>query len=69
MNGNVRSEIPEVTVDRESHGRRYTARIGSGGAPITISGINGNVRLTRGDQATANSNKKETATASKDGNE
>ena len=49
MNGNVRSEIPEVTVDKEEPGSRYSARIGSGGAPITISGINGNVRLTRGE--------------------
>lgn len=49
MNGNVRSEIPEVTVDKEEYGRNYSARIGTGGAPITISGINGNVRLIRGE--------------------
>ena len=55
MNGNVRSEIAEVTVDKEEYGRNYSARIGTGGAPITISGINGNVRLTRGDTTTANS--------------
>lgn len=55
MNGNVRSEIAEVTVDKEEYGRNYSARIGTGGAPITISGINGNVRLTRGDSTTANS--------------
>lgn len=54
MNGNVRSEIPEVTVDKEDYGRNYSARIGTGGAPITISGVNGNVRLTRAD-TTANS--------------
>jgi len=53
MNGNVRSEIPEVTVDKEERGSRYSARIGSGGAPITISGINGNVRLTRGESPAA----------------
>ena len=47
MNGNVRSEIPDVTVNKAEYGSNYTARIGSGGAPITISGINGNVRLTR----------------------
>jgi hypothetical protein len=68
MNGNVRSEIPDVSVDKESYGSRYTARIGKGGAPISISGINGNVRLTRGDQTTASTNK-ERATESKDGNE
>jgi hypothetical protein len=46
LNGNVRSEIPEVTVDKGNHGSRYSARIGTGGSPITLSGINGNVRLT-----------------------
>ena len=55
MNGNVRSEIAGVTVDKEEYGRNYSARIGTGGAPITISGINGNVRLTRGETTTANS--------------
>lgn len=47
MNGNVRSDVPEVTVGRDQFGSHYSARIGSGGAPISISGINGNVRLTR----------------------
>ena len=46
MNGRVSSEIAAVTVDKDDHGSRYLAHIGSGGAPITISGINGNVRLT-----------------------
>ena len=49
MNGSVRSEIPEVRVDKEEYGRSYSARIGTGGSPITISGVNGNVRLTRAD--------------------
>ena len=47
MNGSVRSEIAEVTVEKDDHWTRYSARIGTGGAPIEISGINGNVRLTR----------------------
>jgi DUF4097 and DUF4098 domain-containing protein YvlB len=55
MNGNVRSDIPEVTVDKEEPGSRFSARIGSGGAPITLSGINGNVRLTRGESPAASS--------------
>jgi hypothetical protein len=55
MNGNVRSEIPEVTVGKEEYGRNYSAHIGTGGAPITISGINGNVRLTRADTTTNSS--------------
>jgi hypothetical protein len=55
MNGNVRSDIPEVTVDKEEPGSRYSAHIGSGGAPITLSGINGNVRLTRATNSTETS--------------
>ncbi len=55
MNGNVRSEIPEVTVDKEEFGHGYSAHIGSGGAPITLAGINGNVRLTRGEGPAASS--------------
>ena len=55
MNGSVRSDIPEVTVDKEEPGSRYSAHIGTGGAPITISGINGNVRLTRGEGAASTS--------------
>jgi bifunctional DNA-binding transcriptional regulator/antitoxin component of YhaV-PrlF toxin-antitoxin module len=51
MNGNVRSEIAEVTVEKDDRWTRYSARIGSGGAPIEISGINGNVRLTRAEAA------------------
>jgi hypothetical protein len=66
MNGSLRSDIPEVTVDKEDHGSRYSARIGTGGAPITLSGINGNVRLTRAnstaDSATVNDKKEATTT-------
>jgi hypothetical protein len=61
MNGSVRSEIPDVVIDKDEHGSRYTARIGKGGAPITISGVNGNVRLTRANLvATENEKKSET---------
>lgn len=47
MNGSVRSEVPEITVNKSEHGNRYSAQIGSGGNPISVSGVNGNVRLTR----------------------
>ncbi len=47
MNGSVRSEIRDVTVDKNEYGSHFSAKIGNGGSPITISGINGNVRLTR----------------------
>jgi hypothetical protein len=62
MNGNVRSDIPNVTVDKEEPGSRYSAHIGNGGTPITLSGINGNVRLTR----SANSTEASAAKASSD---
>ena len=64
MNGRLSSEIPAVTVDKDDHGSRYSAHIGTGGAPITISGINGNVRLTTAEGATssASSDKKPAAT-------
>jgi hypothetical protein len=46
MNGRVVSEVPWVSVDEPKHGH-YSARIGSGGSPITAKGINGNIRLTK----------------------
>lgn len=55
MNGNVRSDISEVTVNKDEPGTRYSAHIGNGGAPITLSGINGNVRLTRAESAATSS--------------
>jgi hypothetical protein len=47
MNGGVSSEMPEVVVQRESNHSSYSAHIGTGGSPISLSGINGGVRLTR----------------------
>jgi len=69
MNGRLSSEIPAVTVDKDDHGSHYSAHIGTGGAPITISGINGNVRLTTAEGATssASSDKKPAATNQKEG--
>jgi DUF4097 and DUF4098 domain-containing protein YvlB len=61
MNGNVRSEIPDVTIEKDDYGSRYSARIGNGGPPLTFSGVNGNVRLTRANSvATLNEKKAET---------
>jgi hypothetical protein len=49
MNGGVNSEVPEIVVQKDADDRsKYYARIGSGGAPINLSGINGGVKLTRG---------------------
>ncbi|HYX26950.1 MAG TPA: hypothetical protein VE863_00180 [Pyrinomonadaceae bacterium] len=53
MNGSVKSEIPEVTVTKENWSH-YSAQIGKGGGEIQISGVNGNVRLTRGVVAATN---------------
>lgn len=47
INGKVRSEIPNVTVESDRKERNFQAHIGRGGAPITLSGINGGVRLTQ----------------------
>lgn len=63
MNGSVRSEISNVTVDKDNYGSHYSAKIGTGGSPITLSGINGNVRLTRTLVAT-NTNEKKTTVKS-----
>jgi len=47
MNGSVVSDLPNISVDKTRHGS-YSAQIGSGGNSINASGINGNIRLTRG---------------------
>lgn len=47
MNGSVRSDVADITVNKSDHGNKYYAHIGAGGNPIEVSGINGNIRLTR----------------------
>jgi hypothetical protein len=47
MNGSVRSDVSDINVEKSDHGNRYFAHIGTGGNPIKVSGVNGNVRLTR----------------------
>lgn len=47
INGRVSADLPEVTVQGEPERSNYNARIGAGGAPIALSGVNGNIRLTR----------------------
>lgn len=46
MNGHVTSDLPNVSVNKNSHGS-YSAQIGNGGSSISASGINGNIHLTR----------------------
>lgn len=47
INGRVKAELPDVTVQGESERSKYNARIGAGGAPINVSGVNGSIRLVR----------------------
>ena len=48
INGKLRSDIPNVAVNNdESMHSKFSARIGTGGAPIRISGINGSIHLSR----------------------
>lgn len=50
MNGRVISDLPNVSIDKSGKRGNYWARIGTGGIGITAKGINGNIRLTRGQQ-------------------
>jgi hypothetical protein len=52
MHGDVISDLPNVAVDKSGYGS-YSAQIGKGGNPISASGINGNIRLTRAATASA----------------
>lgn len=45
LNGKLTADVPDVVME-EKGSHRYRARIGEGGAPITISGVNGSVRLS-----------------------
>jgi hypothetical protein len=47
INGNVSTEVANVTIQGKLEKHSFRARIGSGGAPITVSGVNGRVRLSR----------------------
>ena len=46
LSGRISVEMPNVTVDRVGSSD-YRARIGSGGAPILISGVSGNIKIRR----------------------
>jgi DUF4097 and DUF4098 domain-containing protein YvlB len=47
INGRVSTDMTDVTVESEHDRSNYSARIGAGGAPITLNGINGSVLITR----------------------
>jgi hypothetical protein len=44
-NGSVNSELPDTTVLEKKPNEFFAARIGAGGIPISITGVNGGVRL------------------------
>src|ERR1041384_1075520 len=47
LNGNVTNDLTNATLTQEGHST-WRAHIGTGGTVISINGINGSVRLTRG---------------------
>ena len=48
INGRVNADVPNVTVMGKLEKNQFRAKIGGGGTPIIINGINGSVKLTRG---------------------
>jgi hypothetical protein len=48
INGRVNADVPNVTVMGKLERNTFRAKIGGGGTPIIINGINGQVKLTRG---------------------
>jgi len=47
INGNVNTDVSNVTVFGKLDRQNFHAKIGSGGAPIKVTGINGHVKLAR----------------------
>lgn len=58
INGQLNPELPGVQARNEEQSRgRLKARIGSGGTPIRVNGINGNVNLLKADKTPASAAK------------
>ena len=51
INGSVQADMPNVTVFGKISRDNFRAKIGSGGTPINMSGINGGVRIARASSA------------------
>jgi hypothetical protein len=47
VNGSVSADMPNVTIQGKLDRSNFRARIGAGGSPISVSGVNGRVRLSR----------------------
>lgn len=51
INGSVQADVPNVTVQGKMSRSNFRAKIGTGGTRISVSGINGGVRLVRAGSA------------------
>jgi hypothetical protein len=51
INGSVQADMPNVTIFGKISRDNFRARIGSGGTPIQVSGVNGGVRIARASSA------------------
>jgi len=47
INGGVNADVANVTVMGKLDRQNFHAKIGSGGSPIRVSGVNGHVKLSR----------------------
>ena len=47
INGNVQADVPNVTLQGKIDRQNFHAKVGSGGSPIKVNGVNGHVRLVR----------------------
>lgn len=47
INGSVDADMPNMTVEGRMSRSNFRARIGAGGTPIKVSGVNGRVRLAK----------------------
>ncbi|MGI8640478.1 MAG: hypothetical protein ACR2MG_11115 [Pyrinomonadaceae bacterium] len=47
FNGSVNSELPNTSVIEKKRNEIFAARIGTGGVPISLTSINGGIRLSR----------------------
>ena len=47
INGSVNADVANVTIFGKVDRQNFHAKIGSGGSPIKVDGINGSVKLSR----------------------
>lgn len=54
VNGRIDPNLPNMTMKGKSNRSNLIAQVGTGGAPVVVSGVNGNVRLTSNATASGN---------------